>query len=415
MIYIYVCFCVSHEKPLRLNVVCGPNGTGKSTILCAICLGLGGQPPLLGRADDARTFIMHNEDIATIEIELAPHNPSSSQHTLHIIKRIIDRNKGSVNGRGKAASTYYINDEVVNVKQIQKLVSETYKIAIDNLCTFLPQDRVGSFSGFDSKMLLTETEKCVSGSQHLFTVHQQLKELESQILSSGSNLQTIQENVSRLTAETERLASEKQLMEERQSSLDEKQLLLQKRAWVQFDTSREVALALKGERKQLGEQVKKLHASFAPYEDALAQADHLLRANKEKSSTYERATRSSLRQFEVGEAKAVKYIDGMDAIQVDLNLLDTTKRRAEENVIKCRHQLEGAEAMLNDWPPLEELVQKEEQSLVDMRAGRVETSKRKRELSRLVNEQKDRQALYKKFVSKYEQLQDEKGKVVPLL
>ncbi|KAL7447892.1 hypothetical protein ACHAWC_000188, partial [Mediolabrus comicus] len=38
----------------RLNVVVGPNGTGKSTILCAICLGLGGQPPLLGRADDAR-------------------------------------------------------------------------------------------------------------------------------------------------------------------------------------------------------------------------------------------------------------------------------------------------------------------------------------------------------------------------
>jgi len=28
----------------------GPNGTGKSTIVCAICLGLAGKPKILGRA-----------------------------------------------------------------------------------------------------------------------------------------------------------------------------------------------------------------------------------------------------------------------------------------------------------------------------------------------------------------------------
>ena len=42
----------------------GANGTGKSTILNAICLGLGGDPKLLGRADDLREFIMHDEDTA---------------------------------------------------------------------------------------------------------------------------------------------------------------------------------------------------------------------------------------------------------------------------------------------------------------------------------------------------------------
>ena len=35
-----------------LNVILGPNGTGKSSIVCAICLGLAGSSTLLGRAKE---------------------------------------------------------------------------------------------------------------------------------------------------------------------------------------------------------------------------------------------------------------------------------------------------------------------------------------------------------------------------
>ena len=31
-----------------LNLVIGPNGAGKSSLVCAICIGLGGAPSLLG-------------------------------------------------------------------------------------------------------------------------------------------------------------------------------------------------------------------------------------------------------------------------------------------------------------------------------------------------------------------------------
>ena len=54
----------------NLNVIIGPNGTGKSSIVCAICLGLGGKPNLLGRASQSCDFIKHGREKATIEIEL---------------------------------------------------------------------------------------------------------------------------------------------------------------------------------------------------------------------------------------------------------------------------------------------------------------------------------------------------------
>nr|XP_041567356.1 structural maintenance of chromosomes protein 5-like [Taeniopygia guttata] len=42
--------CEVYPGP-NLNLIVGGNGTGKSSIVCAICLGLAGKPSFLGRAD----------------------------------------------------------------------------------------------------------------------------------------------------------------------------------------------------------------------------------------------------------------------------------------------------------------------------------------------------------------------------
>jgi chromosome segregation ATPase len=51
-------------------VIIGPNGTGKSTVVCAICLGMTGKPSVLGRAANISDFIKFGKTKATIEIEL---------------------------------------------------------------------------------------------------------------------------------------------------------------------------------------------------------------------------------------------------------------------------------------------------------------------------------------------------------
>jgi len=53
-----------------LNMIIGPNGTGKSTLVCAICLGLGYSTNVLGRAKDISSFVKHGAQEAHIEIEL---------------------------------------------------------------------------------------------------------------------------------------------------------------------------------------------------------------------------------------------------------------------------------------------------------------------------------------------------------
>lgn len=78
-----------------MNMVIGPNGTGKSTVVCAIALGLGGKTDVLGRAKELQEFVKHGEHEATVEIELK----NSPRNT--IIKRKFSR--------GSNGSKWFLN------------------------------------------------------------------------------------------------------------------------------------------------------------------------------------------------------------------------------------------------------------------------------------------------------------------
>jgi chromosome segregation ATPase len=102
-----------------MNLVIGPNGSGKSTIVCAICLGLGYSPNVLGRASAITDFVQHGKDTAEIEIELAGENETTA-----IVKRRIKKDK--------ANSMYFLNGKQDTLAKVQELMS-SFNIQIDNL------------------------------------------------------------------------------------------------------------------------------------------------------------------------------------------------------------------------------------------------------------------------------------------
>lgn len=137
-----------------LNMVIGPNGTGKSTLVCAICLGLGWGPAYLGRAKDLGDFVKHGAREATIEIELkraAPGNKQGlpSRRNL-IITRTIQRDGN------KSAFTF--NGEASAAGAVRRQAS-AFNIQIDNLCQFLPQDRVVEFAQMKPHEVLVSTQQ----------------------------------------------------------------------------------------------------------------------------------------------------------------------------------------------------------------------------------------------------------------
>lgn len=128
-----------------LNVVCGFNGSGKSSLIIAIGLGLGGSPSSMGRADKIQDYVKRGEEWAKIEIEL--HEALNGRHVT--VSRQI-----WLNGE----SAWRVDGKKVGKKDFRNLLDDL-TIQIDNRCVFLAQDKVGEFAQLDPVNLLKVTEK----------------------------------------------------------------------------------------------------------------------------------------------------------------------------------------------------------------------------------------------------------------
>ncbi|CAA2971784.1 structural maintenance of chromosomes 5 [Olea europaea subsp. europaea] len=82
----------------RLNVVIGPNGSGKSSLVCAIALGLGGEPQLLGRASSVGAYVKRGEESGCIQISL---RGESKEELITITRKIDTRNESDWLFNGK--------------------------------------------------------------------------------------------------------------------------------------------------------------------------------------------------------------------------------------------------------------------------------------------------------------------------
>ena len=111
-----------------LNLILGPNGSGKSTIVCALCLGLGGAPKLLGRAKELKEFVKRGCTEGEIELELF----REVGRTL-VIRRCIN----STNSKSK----WYVNGKTSRLELVTDEIQKM-NIQLSNLCQFLPQDKV---------------------------------------------------------------------------------------------------------------------------------------------------------------------------------------------------------------------------------------------------------------------------------
>jgi len=208
----------------RLNLVIGPNGTGKSSLVCAICIGLAGEPALLGRASSIGDYVKRGEESGWVKVSLCGHSPGQ---TIKITRKINKQSKSEWIIEDRGVSRTALKREVLDLVQ-------QFNIQVNNLTQFLPQDRVCEFAKLTPIQLLEETEKAVGdpelSGQHatLIKKSEELKHIETTLKQHATTLEHLKANNADLEKDVQRVQERKKLLEKAEN-------LRKKLPWLRYD------------------------------------------------------------------------------------------------------------------------------------------------------------------------------------
>jgi chromosome segregation ATPase len=192
--------------------------------LCCACW----PAQLLGRAKDVREYIKRGERSALVQVTLSSGNPARPTVVSRKISDVDD---------GPAKNEWKLNGVVVNQTKVAEVV-EQLNIQLDNLCQFLPQDRVVEFAAMQPKELLLETEKAL-GEQELFVQHQQLMTAKADIADLEKSVVMEKERMTRLQEEKGALERDVKKFKQREALLAQADALKEKLPWLLYDAARE--------------------------------------------------------------------------------------------------------------------------------------------------------------------------------
>lgn len=295
----------------KLNMIVGANGTGKSSIVCAICLGLAGKPAVLGRGDKVGVYVKRGCNKGSVEIELY-----RAQGNLVITREIqVENNQ----------SSWMINKKHASQKAVEEAVKEL-RIQVGNLCQFLPQEKVGEFAKMSKLELLEATEKSV-GPPGMFEYHIELKtfrqkekELQTACQEKANFLEKTRQRHERNKLDVERYYMKKR-------HLDRIQMLEKKKPWVEYETSRKEMEEVKKERDEIKQRLKSLKEAQEPLlrkiRSVETQLQPIEQQMKEMSASIKEATQRCKQKQDQLESKNRK----VDDIRQQLSL----KRTEEED------------------------------------------------------------------------------------
>lgn len=283
-------------------MIIGPNGTGKSTIACAIAIGLGYNPRLLGRADRVSSFVKQGHASGWIELEFKGHEGESNVTIRRNLKLKDDR------------ADYYINGEKTTKSAVTERV-QSFNIMIDNLCSFLPQDKVTEFARMNPVQLLRETQKAALDGELLVRSHDKL-------IKRGQKLRETNSALRRTRAECEALEHQNQRLQ-RDADRHSERIAMMNRVGVlelcmKFSLYQEVLKGMdKMKRKSAAamEKIKLFDAQLSP-----------LREKQEKIDERVQKCKTQRKVQDEARSKTAKTISKLER---DLKTLEQDKKKAE--------------------------------------------------------------------------------------
>ncbi|XP_064097046.1 structural maintenance of chromosomes protein 5-like [Macrobrachium nipponense] len=373
-----------------LNLILGPNGSGKSSILCAICIGLGGKPEVTGRSKNLESYVKKGKDFATVEVELFAENKPNV-----VIKREFGNHV-----------RWYLQGKPVSKKEISNAV-ENMGIQIDNLCSFLPQDRVANFARMNAIHLLEATEKAV-GDPKLFEYHDLLRNSGSRMQEVKSKVQQLKNEIDTLEKQNARLKTMVDSVQEKKKLEEQIKKLEKQRIYHRYEKKRQNTISLRTEIALLDKEIKHEKKLLDPLNKQIEECKESSLLQKRALHTKIAKSHEALQKVKDLRTQEDKLSEDIKATVFDFNTKKEAAQQQRMDLENFRRQLDVLERQFESLPAAdEEEIRRKLQALTqDVSSGSTKLGDICNEKDELIAENQDTKRQMKNYQARVEAAQD---------
>ncbi|GAA5824176.1 hypothetical protein JCM3770_001191 [Rhodotorula araucariae] len=380
-----------------LNMIIGPNGTGKSTIACAIAIGLGFPAKVLGRSTKLSAYCKNDSNEATwIEIEL---KGKPGQKNL-VVKRHLSRDSEKTH--------FELDGEDATAKEVAEQMEEL-QVQIGNLCTFLPQDRVASFAMMSPSELLRETQHA-AGNENLARWHQVL-------ISEWKRCKEAQKEVDRLSETLKRKNTKQAETEKEVRAFEQRERLEQDRAvadvLVKFASYNQIYgdyQAAREEKTTVKNEVDALEAKNKPFRDSKAALENLVKNCKAEQEKVERRVQRLLKDAEQHKNKVEKLDKNREDTASKIGEIKKREAERRKRIDSLRGEIDRYSAYVANEPPeadtsdLDRQIRDKSNERNDIATQMAENRNDQEETQRLITEQRRVEQAYHSQLQKQQEV-----------
>ncbi|KAG5644817.1 hypothetical protein DXG03_007639 [Asterophora parasitica] len=323
-----------------LNMILGPNGTGKSSIACAICLGLNFPPSVLGRASELNSFVKIGKKTGFIEIEL---KGRKGQGNLVIRRNLSASTKtNSFTLNGKSASGKEIAYRMLDLN-----------VQVGNLCSFLPQDKVSEFAQMSPQDLLKETQRA-AGDERLTAWHETLIHAGKELKTLLQTIKEESEQLKQMQERNEGIERDVQRYKERKSIEAMIALLEILIPVARYRELRVTFMEVKKRQRQLHEKVKILKAKNEPAHNLLKKLDAEHREHERNREDMKKTTQAKFNKMKMKWTASEKLETDAEELTAKLDRLKKEEKDRLKRIKALEVEIERTKEELAKSPEVKQ-------------------------------------------------------------
>ncbi|KAI9680781.1 MAG: Structural maintenance of chromosomes protein 6 [Caeruleum heppii] len=284
-----------------INFIIGHNGSGKSAVLTALTLCLGGKAASTNRGQSLKSFIKEGEESTTLIVKLKNTGHSGYQQETYGDSIIVERHFSKA-----GASSFRLKNENGRTISTRKAdleeICDYFALQIDNPMNVLTQDMARQFLSNSSPS--DKYRFFVKGVQ-LEQLDQDYQLLEETIDNIEAKLEVRTQDV-KLIEERARKAAAKQAMSEKHDTLrDRIRTYTRQMAWVQVEEQEKALVSLEQDVQAAGQRKQQAEETAAVAEQGYDQANTTV----EQASQAAQELRDSLRPLQESKAQVKEKFD----------------------------------------------------------------------------------------------------------